>query len=217
MGLGSNPSQRSGPSYNGYDRHHRRPTVHDESDRLSESTIADSYDGHLAHDSTIPIVQRESSLTRLQEAFAEHTPSTRPVTEVNLPQQNTGNSMYPTADRLPQAAPVPPVGRIYSNTTAELRNVYAGAQQPVLVPNMTANSHHADVLNSQSRRAREKRPQYYGELEEPRYRSEQRRDYRPRPRRVGIVYKQIVLMLTMMHRIAVLAAGPWKIIRLASW
>ncbi|KAI0091964.1 hypothetical protein BDY19DRAFT_570360 [Irpex rosettiformis] len=182
VGHGAYPSRRPGPSSGTYDNHHHRPTVHDDSEYLSDSTIAEEYDGHYAHDNTIPIVQRESSLTRLQEVFADHAGSTRPVTEVNLPQQTVGNSPYPTApDLLPHAASIPPVGQIHS--TAELRNVYAEQQQRTLVPNMTAVSQHADIYSSQSRRAREKRPQYRDEPERPQYRSEYREEHRPRMRR----------------------------------
>ncbi|KAI0698928.1 hypothetical protein BC835DRAFT_1412939 [Cytidiella melzeri] len=182
-GIGAHQSRTGGPSYSAHDNQLRRPTVHDESDRLSESTIAGSYDEHYAHDNAIPIVQRESSLTRLQEAFADHGASTRPVTEVNLPQQMTGQSRYPSADMLQQSVPVPPVGQIHGS--AELRNAYAEQHQPMLVPNMTASSHRADIVGSRSRRAHEKRPEYRqgDEPERPRYRSDQRNEYRPRPRR----------------------------------
>lgn len=179
--------QSDGPLHGGYQSHGRRPSGHDEYDRLSESTIADSYgEGHYdAQDNTIPIVQRESSLTRLQEAFADHGASVRPVTEVNLPQ--LGTPRHPIPEMLPQNVPVPPVGQIHSQP--ELRNAYAEQHLPMLVPNMTATSHHADIIGSQSRRSREKQPQYRTSDERERvssrYNSEPRGDYRSRPRRVS--------------------------------
>ncbi len=184
----------------------------DDAAYLSDSTAAEEeYDnggGRYAPDNTIPIVQRESSLTRLQEAFADHglsAGSTRPVTELNLPQQQSTpifqsapvslsggpgpstmayslsqSGMHDPYGHHARSSPhhgvLPPVGQVYGNATAELRNVYPEQHLPTLVPNMaTANSQRGDVYagsapsshlrrrnderQSQSRRAREKRPQ----------------------------------------------------------
>ena len=164
-------------------------------------------------------------MTRLQEVFTDHGGSTRPVTEVNLPQQNTGGSAYPTAPGvLPHTVPTPPVGQIHS--TAELRNVYPEQHHPTLVPNMTAVSQHADIYHqSQSRRAREKRPQYRDAHEHPnpRYHNEYLEEYHPRVRSVSFrfdIHHRSVLMIP--NRAAVLPAARWNqlmntITLLASW
>ncbi len=143
-------------SYNGHgDYRRRQPQAPDHPygfhpaenfGRHSESTLAhteDAYDTHYSHDNAIPIVQRESSLTRLQEAFADHETQPRPVTQVNLPPQGTPRHS-------PHDFPPPP--------PPELRNVYP-SQQPVLVQNTRVDSVEADVrVRSRSHRAQEKRP-----------------------------------------------------------
>ncbi|KAI0758280.1 hypothetical protein BC629DRAFT_1726671 [Irpex lacteus] len=151
----------------------------DDAAYLSDSTAAEEeYDSgaHYAPDNTIPIVQRESSLTRLQEAFADHglsAGSTRPVTELNLPQQQSTpifqsapvslsggpgpstmayslsqSGMHDPYGHHARSSPhhgvLPPVGQVYGNATAELRNVYPEQHLPTLVPNMaTANNEYA--------------------------------------------------------------------------
>lgn len=116
------------------------------------------YDSHFdtqygtpyGRDSAVPIVQRESSLTRLQEAFADRGQygGARPVTEVQLPQ---GTPRTSPRDAVPRnvVPPVPP-----PPVPVEVRNVYSEQRQPVLVPNMTARSVEPEFVRSTSHRGR---------------------------------------------------------------
>lgn len=104
----------------------------------STATATDEVPGesrYYSRDNAVPIVQRESSLTRLQEVFSQQasTSGPRPVTEVTLPQ---GTPRQTPVDIHPPSRPPP---------TAELRNVYAAQQQPILVQNSTADSVEADI------------------------------------------------------------------------
>lgn len=128
-------------SYGGSEYHRgyssRRYPAYD-FDVQSESTISPPDDHYLdRYDNNIPIVQRESSLSRLAEAFTSHGASPRPVTEVSLPQ---GTPRYSPRDV--SSAPYAP----------EIRNTYPEQHQPVMVPNMTAHSVQADIIGSHSRR-----------------------------------------------------------------
>ncbi|KIP10643.1 hypothetical protein PHLGIDRAFT_125351 [Phlebiopsis gigantea 11061_1 CR5-6] len=147
------------------DSRHQRPPVHDYSVH-SESTVApldDRYERHYGRDNAVPIVQRESSLSRLQEAFTDYGPSSRPVTQVSLPQ--------PTPRLTPRDAVVPPVPP--PMVPAEVRNVYAESRQPVLVPNTSVHSVAPEFVRSAS--------QYRGRTDD-RHRSSSRREYYSRDR-----------------------------------
>ena len=153
-------------SYSGIGDHHRsnsrrqRPSLHEYSVH-SESTVTpldDHYDRHYGRDNTVPIVQRESSLSRLQEAFADYPSSSRPVTQVNLPQTTPRPSPRDHA-----AHPVPP-----PMVSAEVRNVYAESRQPVLMPNTSVHSVEPEFVRSTSQRR--------GRTDE-RHRSRSRREY----------------------------------------
>ena len=180
-GLGAHSRDTPHPSVQDYDGH-------------SDTTLTrseESYENRYGHDNAIPIVQRESSLTRLQEAFAAHGLSDRPVTQVSLPSQQTPMHSSRDARSLNSSPPIPPAAP-HPTPVAELRDVHLEQRQPVLMPSVSLNSHHADIIESQSHRAREKRPYYRDER--PRYADERRhsdehyryRDERTRPRRVGL-------------------------------
>ncbi|KAF7795861.1 hypothetical protein EIP86_007028 [Pleurotus ostreatoroseus] len=117
-------------------RDYARQRVYDTQSE-STATATDEVMGEsrfYSRDNAVPIVQRESSLTRLQEVFSEQAASSgpRPVTEVTLPQ----GTPRPTPIDM-QPPPRPPVA-------AEMRNAYP-TQQPILVQNSTANSMEADI------------------------------------------------------------------------
>ncbi|KAJ3559843.1 hypothetical protein NM688_g92 [Phlebia brevispora] len=155
-------------------RRSNRPATHDyprhrSYDVQSESTATATDDvpgssRYYTRDNAVPIVQRESSLTRLQEVFSDHAASVgpRPVTEVTLPQQGT-----PRANPVDIQQPPPPA------PAAELRTVYAAQQQPVLVQNSTIDSSEADI--------RIQRPQTYGARDKPRAPSRSRSEMRREP------------------------------------
>lgn len=166
-------------SYTGTSGHHRRmpsrPVERDYAGHLppsrsydmqSESTTTaaeEQYDPrYYSRDNAIPIVQRESSLTRLQEVFSDHdlrsTSGPRPVTEVSLPQ--SGNTpLHSPVDVQPPPPPPPmtPINPVMQQPPpAEIRNVYS-QQTPILVQSSTVDSQEADIRIQRSRSSRSTR------------------------------------------------------------
>ena len=122
----------------------------------SESTVTplnDHHDAYYAHDNAVPIVQRESSLSRLQEVFTD-----RPITQVSLPQ---GTPRHSPRD-------------VHPMISAEVHSVYAEPHQPVLVPNTSVHSVQPEFVRSAS--------QHRGRVEDRHHHSGSRRDYRTRVR-----------------------------------
>ena len=140
-GMGSNrhnssSSRRHRPSVRSYDEH-SESTVTPAEDHYHDTRYSSRY----AYDNAVPIVQRESSLSRLQEAFADRGPSTRPVTEVSLPQGTPVTPRAPPRDMPPMPTGPPP----------EMRNVVPEPHQPVLVQNQYVHSVEPERGHSSSR------------------------------------------------------------------
>ncbi|GJE84708.1 hypothetical protein PsYK624_007840 [Phanerochaete sordida] len=103
-------------------RYAARADTYDDDDSLYEDAPDHHGGAHQAHhggydgaryDSSIPLVQRESSHSRLTDAFADHAPAARPVTEVSLPQ----GTPYPSPGPVPMAASMSGVPRTRSAST----------------------------------------------------------------------------------------------------
>ncbi|OCH93592.1 hypothetical protein OBBRIDRAFT_832525 [Obba rivulosa] len=109
-------------------------------------------------DSPIPMVQRESSLSRLQEAFADHGTYAPAIS-----QQNSGMPSVRTPQYGPR--PLPP-----GHGPVEMSTVNEARHQPMLVNNVTPEGIRPDVLHApDGYRVPEKKPERRRELPRPPY------------------------------------------------
>lgn len=164
------------------EREHTAPIPIHESDRNSQSTVTPLEHGYGAayeprYDGSVPLVQRESSLGRLQEAFADHAPTTRPVTELSLPQGTPYPSPRQGVPLAPSSASEPsrsapamaPQPMRAPSGSAQMRGIYAEPRQPVLVPQGPNMAVHSE------------RPEHVGRMPSaPRGRREERRTHSSR-------------------------------------